>query len=403
MSLPPGPWASAADAEYWVLATEPGQRLLGEVSQVSAPSPADITRWRKLASPTAVSAAISLASCQARAKAKFSRVDRMWLNPVGLQQATCETVARHKAARFGAELVVDLCAGIGGDALALAERRIVLAIDLDPGMCRRIAWNSQLYGVGERLLPCRARAETFPIPHGAWVHIDPDRRATGPKRARKLAGYNPGLEFLLHLTRRTPAGAIKLGPASDFSDHFSSPAFEIELISEHGECKEATAWFGAAATCRLRATRLPENVTWTDRDGGVEAGKMVPVAPVSLYVYDPDPSLLRSGLLDSFAAAHGLCRIAADVEYLTSDHLVSTPFLSAFQVRSVHPLDLKQLRHLISQEDLGPLEIKQRGLGLSPEALRKQLRPRGSQPATLILAGGAGTARAVLARRLLSR
>ena len=133
----------------------------------------------------------------------------MWLDPVGLQQATSEAVARHKAGRFEGQLVVDLCAGIGGDALALAERAFVLAVDLDHGMCRRIARNAAVYEVDSRVLPCQARAESFPIPPGAWVHIDPDRRATGPKRSLNLEGYVPGLEFLRALAR-----SVRAGPSS---------------------------------------------------------------------------------------------------------------------------------------------------------------------------------------------
>ncbi|MGZ3384470.1 MAG: THUMP-like domain-containing protein, partial [Isosphaeraceae bacterium] len=52
-----------------------------------------------------------------------------------------------------------------------------------------------------------------------------------------------------------------------------------------------------------------------------------------------------------------------------------------------------------AEQDLGPVEIKMRGLGLTPETLRTQLRVRGSHPATLILAGGVGAARAILAQR----
>lgn len=391
---------SEIDAEAWVLGTEPGQALLAEVSHVRRPGPADISRWRKQASAPAVAAAMRLAACRARAKAKFTRGDRMWLDPVGLQQATSEAVARHKAARFGGQVVVDLCAGIGGDALALGKRAHVLAADLDHGMCRRIAWNAAVYEVDGRVLPCQSRAETFPIPPEAWVHIDPDRRASGQKRSLNLQGYVPGLGFLHALSRCVPGGAIKLGPASDFANRFSSTGFEIELISERGECKEATAWFGAAVTCRRRATRLPEDVTWTDQDGVLGEGAMVPVTGISSFLYDPDPSLLRSGLLDSFASARGLSRIAADLEYLTADRLIATPFLSAFEVRSVHPLDLKRLRRLVQEQNLGPMEIKVRGLDIVPETLRKQLRPLGSQPVALILAGGAGATRAVLANRL---
>ncbi len=396
------PSSNGIDAEAWVLDTEPGQRLLAEASAIRDPRPADYTRWRKIASAPRVAAAVRLASCRARAGAKFSRGNRMWLDPVGMEQATSEVVARYKARRFETEHVVDLCAGIGGDTIALAGRSKVMAVDLDRAMCRRLAWNAAVYEVAERVLPCRCRAETFAIPHGAWVHIDPDRRSGGPRRARLLADYRPGIEFLRSLMIAAPGGALKLSPASDFAVHFDRPQLEIELISVSGECKEATVWFGAAATCRRRATRLPENVTWTDRDGDSRLGFQVPAVPVSTFVFDPDPSLLRAGLLDSFAAAHGLNRIAADVDYLTSNRLLNAPFLTAFEVQSVHRLDLKQLRRLVAEQDLGPLEIKIRGLDLAPEHVRTQLRARGTRSGTLILSGGTGPARAIIARRVVA-
>jgi THUMP domain-like/RNA cap guanine-N2 methyltransferase len=387
------------DAEAWALTEEPGQRLLAEVIKVLEPRPADITRWRKLAAPRFVAAALRLAACRARAQEKFSRADQMWLDPVGLEQATSEAVSRHKAGRFDCRLVVDLCAGIGGDSVALAQKAEVLAVDADRGMCRRLAWNAGIYEVADRILPCQSRAETCAIPPGAWIHLDPDRRASGPERARRLAKYTPGLAFLRGVVRLAPGGAIKLSPASDFAAHFRGTSFEVELISLGGECKEATIWFGAAANCRFRATRLPENVTWTDRDGGRGESLRAPVVSVSTFLYDPDPALLRSGLLDSFALAHGLSRISTDIDYLTGDRLVNTPFLTPFEVQSVHRLDMKQLRRLVAGHNLGPLEIKVRGLDLAPEMLRTQLHVRGSHPATLILAGGAGPARAILAIR----
>jgi hypothetical protein len=216
----------------------------------------------------------------------------------------------------------------------------------------------------------------------------------------RIADYSPGIPFLRSLMQRVPAGAIKLGPASDFAAHFSGSRYEIELISVDGECKEATIWFGAAVSCRRRATRLPERVTWTDRDGALAAACAVPVAPITSYLYDPDPALRRAALVDSFAAEHGLCRAAPDVDYLTGDALVETPFLAAFQVVQVLPLDMKRLKRLVSQRGLGPLEIKMRGLCATPEQVRARLRPHGSRAATLILVGGRGRAQAVLAQRI---
>jgi hypothetical protein len=197
---------------------------------------------------------------------------------------------------------------------------------------------------------------------------------------------------------RVAAGAIKLSPASDFSTHFANSKVEIELISLRGECKEATVWFGKLVTCRRRATRLPENVTWTDQEN--PAHRLVSVSPPGALIYDPDPSLIRAGLLDGFAFEHKLNRLAEGVDYLTSDHLVASPFLTAFEIQDIRSLDLKSLKRLISKLDIGTLEIKVRGAQVTPEALRAKLKPRGTQAATLLLVGGRGTARAILAQRV---
>jgi hypothetical protein len=385
------------DAEAWVLTTDAGNRLLAEIALVRSIRPSDITRFRQSAAPAMVSAAIRLSEARNKATAKFEHGQQMWVEPIGIEQATSESVARHKAARFTAPLVVDLCAGIGGDAIALAVRSEVLAIDLDQGMCRRLRHNASLYQVADRILPVRSRAQTFAIPAGAWLHLDPDRRTVKARRARSLVDYDPGPEFWKSAAGRVPAGAIKLGPASDFERHFAGSDHEIELISYRGECKEATVWFGELVSCRRRATRLPENVTWTDSDG--PNSPWAPVSSLGSLIYDPDPALLRAGLLDGFAQAHGLARLADGVDCLTGDRMILSPFVQAFHVLDVSPLDLRQLKRLVTKSEIGTLEIKVRGVDIAPETLRRQLDLSGDRTATLLLVGGTGPARAVLAQR----
>ena len=265
------------DDEFRVLTTEEGHRLLAEVDEMRSIRPADLARLRKVAAPGVVAAAVRLSMARRKAVEKFGRGDRMWVETTGVEQSTAEPVARHKAARFGpCPLVVDLCAGIGGDAIAMAATSRVLAVDLDPGMCRRVLWNATVYDVGDRILAVRARAERFAIPRGAWVHLDPDRRAGRDRRARAIEDYAAGPSSWESIVRSVPGGAIKLSPAADFARHFPGPGYEVELISLRGECKEATVWFGEPASCRRRATRLPVGVTWTDRDAGRPASPRYP-------------------------------------------------------------------------------------------------------------------------------
>ncbi len=387
------------DDEFRVLTTEEGRRLLAEVEGMRSIRPADLARLRKLAAPGVVAAAVRLSMARRKAAEKFGRGDRMWVEATGVEQSTAEPVARHKAARFGpCPLVVDLCAGIGGDAIAMAATSRVLAVDLDPGMCRRILWNATVYDVGDRILAVRARAERFAIPRGG---VGPSRPGS-PGRPRPSRPRDRGLHarpVVVGVDRPERARrGDQAQPGRRLCATFPGSGYEIELISLRGECKEATVWFGEPASCLRRATRLPEGVTWTDRDAG--APGFAEVSPLSSWIYDPDPSLIRAGLLDGFARAHGLSRIADGVDYLTGPDRVETPFLAAFAVRDVSSMDPKHLRRMIERHRVGTLEIKVRGADVSPEALRARLKPRGEESATLLIVGGASPTRAVLAQRV---
>lgn len=393
----------AAEAEWTALTSTAIAELLAEVAATRAPGPADLIRWRRLAAPEVVAAALRIAEGRRKGRDKFSRAAALWLDPKGVEQATAEPVARHKAERFaGAPVVVDLCSGVGGDSLAIAGvAGLVVAIDRDRAMLRRARWNLDRYEVGERFRPVQMDAARFDPPHECLVHIDPDRRAIGPRRAKDLEGYVPGLDALRGLMRSATGGAIKLGPASDFAAHFGGPGVEIEVVSLRGECKEATCWFGRlAGPARRRATALPAGLTWSDRDGPLDA--WAPLATVGDRVYEADPALIRAGLVDGFALAHGLGRIAGGVDLLAGPRPdpAAGAWLSEFVVIEEGPLDRKRLRRRVAALGLGPLEVKVAGLDVDPAALRRDVRPPGPTAATLIAVGGGGPARAFLATRV---
>ena len=95
----------------------PGGRIAGKSGPPGGPRPISETGISR-----GVAAAIRLAHSRRKAMLKFERGPQMWVEPTSVEQATAEPVARHKASRFACPLVVDLCSGIGGDAIALAAR-----------------------------------------------------------------------------------------------------------------------------------------------------------------------------------------------------------------------------------------------------------------------------------------
>src|SRR5215469_11113670 len=95
-----------------------------------------------------------------------------------------ELVARHRARRYpDTEHVADLCCGIGGDLIALAASRAVLAVDHDRLHLRMARANAEAYGVADRVSTVLADVRDVDLTGVGAVFIDPARR-TGRGRLR---------------------------------------------------------------------------------------------------------------------------------------------------------------------------------------------------------------------------
>jgi hypothetical protein len=344
-----------------------------------------------------VRAAMGLAELRRLARTKFSRADQMWFDRVGLEQATAEAVANQKARRFAGStgFVWDLCSGIGSDSIAIARAGIdVVSVDRSPLAGLRARWNSEAYGVAARVRTLTAECEALDL-SGHRVHIDPDRRA-GRQRSLRIEDYSPPLSFLQTLTHSTPGGAIKLSPASNFGGKF--PSCEIELISLEGECKEATIWYGDLSSgCAARATLLPSGITFS----GQPWESRPRLGPLGRFVFDPDPAIVRSGLLDQVTAELDLSRLDDAEEYLTGDVPVNSPAVKPFEVLADLPHSEKELRRYFRTAAYGEVEIKRRHVPTDIETLRRKLPLSGKDRCVVIVARLAGKTRFLICRRLV--
>nr|WP_246210924.1 hypothetical protein [Phytoactinopolyspora alkaliphila] len=75
----------------------------------------------------------------------------------------------------------------------------------------------------------------------------------------------------------------------------------------------------------------------------------------------------------------------SSIAYVSADTHLSTPFARAYEVTEVLPYDVKALRRYVRAHDIGSLTIKKRGVEVTPEELRRSLRPKGSRTATLVV------------------
>ncbi|HEY3417216.1 MAG TPA: class I SAM-dependent methyltransferase [Armatimonadota bacterium] len=378
--------------QFHALRSERGHELLARLAR-EALSGDDLLpvlkRYRAEYPTELVSAAIDLTRLREKGKTKFSRAAEMYFTSDGLQMASSEPVARHTAGRFaGLPQVLDLCCGIGADTLALAEAsRCVVAVDRDPLALEIARANARALGMEGCSHFVHADVVEFairaPLLLGApaAIFIDPSRREARAA-ARRPEAYAPPVSWCLGLLQLAPRVAIKVSPALDYEQALAQTAAEVEIISLHGECKEAMCWLGEFRTCARRATLLPSGDTLTEEGPSSDA-----LGEIGAWIYEPDPAVIRAGLLRRLAGELDLRRIDAEIAYLSGDRDISSPFVTGYQVQEVIPWGLKRLNEALALRHISQVTIKKRGFPLTPEDLQKKLKLAGKkqgESATLI-------------------
>nr|WP_202555764.1 class I SAM-dependent methyltransferase [Streptomyces sp. SID4950] len=370
------------------LLTPEGRALLDEVRGTA---PADelavATRLRRTHPAALVSAALGQARLRQRAAAKFGEADagRMFFTPDGVEQSTRARVAGYRAGRLralGVTSVADLCCGIGGDAIALARAGVrVLAVDRDPLTAAVARANAQALGLGH-LIEVR-EADVTEVDTSGWdaVFVDPARRG-GRGRIFDPEAYSPPLSWAVEAARAAPLAALKVAPGIP---HEAVPGeAEAEWISDGGDVKEAVLWFGTGAGT-VRATLLPGPRTLVGR--GLPDPQ---VRPVGRWLYEPDGAVVRSHLVAEAAADLDGGLLDPTIAYITADEHRPTPFATAYEITDRLPFNLKRLKALLREREVGTLTVKKRGSAVEPEELRRKVKPQGPNAATVFLTRVAG-------------
>jgi hypothetical protein len=119
------------------------------------------------------------------------------------------------------------------------------------------------------------------------------------------------------------------------------------------------------------------------------------------FLFDPDPAIVRAGLVDVLAAREGFSRLDEEEEYLTGDSRSCSPFVRAFEVVAEIPNNDRAIRDHFRGAGIGEVEIKCRRIPIDAQSVRRRLSLSGTGRAVLFFARIQGRARCVVCRRCL--
>jgi hypothetical protein len=331
-----------------------------------------------------------------RAAAKFPLAWEMLFERQALEQSTSSVIAVHRASRFaGASAIFDLGCGLGGDGLALAEQGPVIALDRNEVSLRLLRHNAEVAAPPHAIRPIQGDLRRLPVcPRpGSAAFFDLSRREAG-RRRRSPQAYQPPLTIVLGWLSSWPNIAVKVSPAIDLS-HINAYPCEIEFISLHGELKEACLWFGEYQQGNRRATLLPGGDTLVS---GMACS--LPARAPGGFLYEPDPAVLRAGLVADLGIQLQAWQIDRTLGLLSSNHGQATPFARLYCVEAVLPATLKLLRTALRQRSVGHLALKKRGSAVEVDDFARRLKLKGDRHATLLMTRLLGRPQALLVEPL---
>lgn len=338
-----------------------------------------------------------------RATQKFPFAGEMFFTRRALEQSTDFWVARHKARRFPADReVTDMCCGIGGDLLGLAERGAVTGVDLNPVMALFANENAHAADVQMRVATKVQNVEDLLGEVDLW-HIDPDRRPGG-KRVSQLEHSLPDAIWIKELLKQHPSGAIKLAPGVR-NEVLKAETVEWEFISRDGEVRQQVIYFGSlvqrAGVCTCSVLSRDGVLLGTFSAVKEEASYLSPPLAESMgrFLYEPEASITAAGLEAALAYEYGLGFTSAPRGYFTGDEEIVDPVMQRFEVIASMPFDRRRLKAWLKSRGIGRLEVKSREKSVEANRLQKELATHGEEAATLLITRFDGRAWAAVCRR----
>jgi hypothetical protein len=316
---------------------------------------------------------------------------RQLLTRDGLEQGTRPEVAKLRAqliATSGATTVIDMSAGLGFDVRAMLDAGLrVIAIERDPVTAAYLRVNAPNATVIEgdsielidELLPQLTAHDV--------VFVDPARRSgrrtLDGSRAhpeRDPERWSPSWSFVNSLAQQGVRVCAKVAPG--FSPSLLPQGWSGIWTSMHRDGVEAMLY-----SWRDHYSRTARMIDTATADFSGPGLGEIEIAPVGAYLHEPDISMINAQLLNDFCIEHpGLHRIDQDSTWLTSEIPLRHPLIRSYRVDDVLPNDTKALRKALVSRNVGDVTIKSRGMNISTDSLRKELKLPAGAAATIIIA-----------------
>ncbi|MDP4173254.1 MAG: hypothetical protein Q8933_04745 [Bacteroidota bacterium] len=327
---------------------------------------------------------------------------------VALEQSSCESAAKYKSSLLQGESIIDLTGGLGIDDIFISQNfKQLLYCEQDALRVKLFEYNIKHLGISNIKVICGDSVcilSSFSDKYFSWIYADPSRR-DGSKRLVGLQNCSPDIISNIDiLLKKAENILIKASPALELEEVRKQIKFlkEFIVVSVDNECKEILLLISNKGIDELAANDVMINDQIDDDSHDKDAKLIVravlinsnsgetkqyslPYSPKRVqrnavakvpqkYFYEPDAAIIKSRLTETLLRERPLLFINANVDYLTSDELITDFPGRIFQIVKVMPYKKQTLKEYLNSLSIDKANIARRDFPDAPEIIRKNLK-----------------------------
>jgi hypothetical protein len=296
-----------------------------------------------------------------------------------LEQSSGQVAAMHKRQWLKGK-VIDLSGGLGSDLIHSADQITHMVYsDIDPELCELFRHNSSVLGIKLADIHCGDGIDAlsrYPDDLFDVVYVDPDRRV-GKGRSISLKDTSPDITAHLDLIlAKGKTLLVKASPALDPTEAMRQlpGLYEYRVVSVNGEVKEVLLLVGRSLVEHpARVATIIRGETISEfRELNIKVAVWTSEQPN--YFYEPDPAVIRAGLVSDVASQFGLMHAHHGSVYLVGYTPTEGFPGRLFNIDAILPANFRSVKEWCKQQGITKANIARREFPEDPDAIRKALK-----------------------------
>jgi 16S rRNA G966 N2-methylase RsmD len=286
---------------------------------------------------------------------------KIWFPPkLSLEQCSSEATAKFKSRLVSGNSFADLTGGFGIDTYYLSQSfNEKHYVEQQSELCEIAVSNFSVLDTNIHVHHTNSEDYLKSIQEPFdWIYLDPARRGDRNQKVFLWEDCSPNLAELVPLIfEKSKNVMVKAAPMQDLSRAISelgNKVKEVYIIEWQGEVKELLYILSSeiVAFPTIHAIQLSDDGKPNSTFSGnklKEFESSVEFQLPKLYLYEPSPALMKTGLFKLMAEAFNLSKLHPNSHLFTSDNLVKDFPGRVFKIMHSIPAQKKELKKYLPE------------------------------------------------------